>query len=145
MTPDEMASFLDRPVTGTFTTLESDGWPHSSAMWFVPEADRILMWTYASSQKALNASRDPRSAFLVEDGEIYGELRGVLVRGELEVVTDVEAITSVGRRLYERYTQVQTGVPYEAGPNIEVERQAAKRVALYLPMSRVASWDFRKL
>jgi PPOX class probable F420-dependent enzyme len=145
MTAGEIAAFLEPARTGVFTTLDKDGFPHSTGMWFVPDEGRISMWTYAKSQKARNALRDPRCAFLLEDGVAYNELAGVLVRGRVTVTDDFERVLDVGRRLYDRYTLPTTGLPYENGPNIEIERQAGKRVAISIPMDDVASWDHSKL
>jgi PPOX class probable F420-dependent enzyme len=145
MTAAEVAAFLEPARTGVLTTLDRAGWPHSTGMWFAPDAESLAMWTYAKSQKAKNVLRDPRCAFLVEGGVAYNELAGVLVRGNARVTDDFDEVTDVGRRLYDRYTLPTTGVAYEDGPNIEIERQARKRVAIILPMEEVASWDHSKL
>ncbi|HVF52305.1 MAG TPA: TIGR03618 family F420-dependent PPOX class oxidoreductase [Actinomycetota bacterium] len=147
MTPDEVVSFLREPRTGVLSTLGPDGGPHSAGMWFVlREADDVLwMWTYGKSQKAVNARRDPRAVFLVEDGMRYDQLKGVSIRGRLEVVTDTESIADIGMALYERYTLPATGVRAEDGPEYEIRRQATKRVGLVLPLSDVASWDHSRL
>jgi hypothetical protein len=81
----------------------------------------------------------------VETGASYGELRGVSIRGAAEVLDDFTAVREVGVALYRRYTEPGAGVPVEAGPIQEIERQARKRVAVRIPMERVASWDHRKL
>jgi len=145
MGPEEVAAFLVPARTGTLTTLEADGWPHSTGMWFVPDDDRVRMWTYAKSQKAKNAARDPRCAFLVEAGDAYNELSGVLIRGRARVTDDFNEVADVGKRLYERYTLPVTGLPLEDGPIVEIERQARKRVAIIIPMEDLASWDHSKL
>lgn len=103
------------------------------------------MWTYAKSQKALNARRDERCSVLIEDGTAYNELRGVLIQGPLEVIDFFEDIRAIGIDLYRRYTEPSVGVPVEDGPLVEIERQAHKRVGLRVPLERVASWDHRKL
>lgn len=145
MTAAEVAAFLEPARTGVLTTLDRDGWPHSTGMWFAPDTGSLAMWTYAKSQKAKNVLRDPRCAFLVEGGVAYNELAGVLVRGNARVTDDFDEVTDVGRRLYDRYTLPTTGLAYEDGPNIEIERQARKRVAIILPMDEVTSWDHSKL
>jgi PPOX class probable F420-dependent enzyme len=145
MTPEEITAFLEPARTGVLTTLDRDGWPHSTGMWFAADSDRVAMWTYAKSQKALNAIRDPRCAFLLEDGVAYNELAGVLIRGRVLVTDDFAEVAEVGRRLYDRYTLPTTGLAYEDGPNFEIERQARKRVAIFLPFEDVASWDHSKL
>ena len=145
MSPEEVAAFLVPPRTGVLTTLDRNGWPHSTGMWFVPDESHIRMWTYGKSQKAKNAGSDPRCAFLVEAGDAYNELSGVLIRGRARVTDDFDSVADVGKRLYERYTLPVTGLPIEDGPILEIERQARKRVAIVIPMEDVASWDHAKL
>lgn len=145
MTPAEIDAFLERPLTGVLSTLDRDGAPHSAGMWFVAADGALRMWTYAKSQKAVNLRRDARAAFLVEAGESYSELRGVLVRGDAQLVTETDEIADIGRALYTRYTLPSSGLPL-AGPVLdEVERQATKRVGIVLALERVASWDHSKL
>lgn len=143
MTADEVTAFLRDPCTGVLTTLDRDGWPHSTGMWFLPY-DPILMWTYAKSQKARNVARDPRCSFLVERGTTYNELRGVMVRAEARLIGDPQEVTAIGMALFERYHDAEEGSLPEAVAR-EVARQARKRVGLALSMDKVTSWDHRKL
>lgn len=145
MSPTEIGDFLAEPRTAVLSTIGADGIPHSAGMWFVVDASRILMWTYAKSQKAVNLMRDPRCAFLVEAGVGYHELRGVLIRGIASLLTSYEDIVAIGRSLYDRYSLPFTRVPVDDGPIVEVERQARKRIGVSLPLERVASWDHAKL
>ena len=145
MTPAEVDEFLNAPRTGVLSTIAKDGGPHSAGMWFVARDGALEMWTYAKSQKAVNLRRDSRAAFLVEHGENYGDLRGVLVRGRVELVTDFDSIVGIGRALYARYTEPRTGRPVDEGPIVEIERQASKRIGLVLPLVDVASWDHSRL
>ena len=146
MTFDETLAFLQQPITGVFTTLGQDGFPHSAGMWFVIDepSEALLMWTYAKSQKALNVRRDPKASFLLESGVSYDELRGVLIRGEARLIEEIGEIESIGRRLYERYVLPRTGIAIDEGPGAGIARQAQKRVGISLPMARVASWDHSK-
>lgn len=145
MTPEEIRGFLSTPRSCVLTTLDADGWPHSAAMWFVPRDSFLSMWTYRRSQKTLNARRDPRASVVVEAGTRYGELRGVMVRGHLELVEDAAKVAEIGRDLYERYVIPELGISFEDGPAVEIERQSHKRVGLILPFDRVTSWDLGKL
>ncbi|MEA2498952.1 MAG: hypothetical protein QOH26_1357 [Actinomycetota bacterium] len=144
MSPSEVAAFLEDPNFGVLTTLDREGWPHSAGMWFFLEGGELRMWTYGKSQKALNARRDPRSSLLVEKGEPYQDLRGVLIRGHVRVETDEDAIAAIGSRLYDRYVAPKTGLTSDEGPQVEIRRQATKRVGLVLPMEDVVSWDHSK-
>jgi Pyridoxamine 5'-phosphate oxidase len=149
MADAEIEDFITRRPTAILTTLDSEGWPHSTAMWFVPVFDgtrrEVLMWSYAKSQKSVNAKRDPRSAFLVEEGVTYFELRGVLVRGALDIIEGYEAIADIGRRLHERYVTSRSGEDPSPSSLAEIERQAHKRIGLRLSVDRIASWDHSKL
>ncbi len=145
MTPDEIADLLSRPMTGVLSTLDRAGAPHSAGMWFTPHKDELRMWTYAKSQKAVNLRRDPRCAFLIEEGTAYNELRGVLVKGAATLLTDYDEVVAIGTALYDRYTLPATGVEALAGPIAEIERQARKRVGIALSLDNVASWDHSKL
>lgn len=146
MSPSEIEDFLESSKTGVLTTLDSNGWPHSVAMWFARGEDSIRMWTYAKSQKVKNVERDARVAFLAETGESYGELRGVLVRGEVEILRDFDDVRSIGVALNDRYV-VPSAPEAATDANVlgEIDRQAGKRVGLVLALERVASWDHRKL
>ena len=145
MTHSEVQSLLREAATGVLTTLGADGWPHSTAMWFVPQEDAVLMWTYAKSQKAVNLRRDSRCAFLVETGAGYSELRGVLIRARVQAIEDFDSIRAIGLDLYARYTEPRTGVPVGDGTLQEIERQARKRIGIRVPFDRLASWDHGKL
>lgn len=145
MTDEEVHTFLAEPRTAVLSTLEKDGSPHSAAMWFVVSGNEILMWTYAKSQKAVNLRRDPRCAIHAEDGLAYNELRGVLIKGQATVVEGFDEIVAIGKALYDRYTLPTTKLAVDQGPIVELERQAAKRVGIAVPMTDVSSWDHRKL
>ena len=103
-----------------------------------------MMWTYAKSQKSKNLQRDPRASLLVEAGEPYADLRGVLFKGRVQLVTETADIARIGCLLYERYIQPKTGVDLEDGAREPIERQATKRIGIVLPVGRFASWDHAK-
>jgi PPOX class probable F420-dependent enzyme len=145
MTTEEVRNFLSETFTAALSSISPDGIPHTVAMWFLPGDDEIRMWTYAKSQKARNLLRDPACSFMTERGEVYNELRGVQVRGRARVLTDFEAVSAIGRALYERYTLPKTGIPLQGPVEEEVLRQAGKRVGIALPMLDVSSWDHSKL
>lgn len=144
MTRAEIDAFLATPRTAVLSSLDRTGAPHMSAMWFLADGDSIEMWTYAKSQKAVNVRRDPRVAVLVEHGETYDTLQGVLVRGRASLVEELPEVIDIGCRLYERYTMPRTGVRGDVALG-EIERQARKRIGLRLDLSDVASWDHGKL
>jgi PPOX class probable F420-dependent enzyme len=145
LTTEELQLLLSEPLNAALTTLDRDGWPHPTAMWFIPGEDSVRMWTYAKSQKAVNLRRDPRCALLVERGSLYPELRGVLIRGAASLLEDRDEVRAIGVGLHERYVEPSMGLPAQGAILEEIERQAAKRLGILVPFERVASWDHRKL
>ena len=145
MTSEEIELFLGLPRVGVLATMGRDGYPHLSGMWFVPEGDVLRMWTYAKSQKAVNARRDDRASLLVEDGGAYNELKGISFRGRLSLLDALDDVRAIGLALFERYTKPDLDPSLEGLALGEIDRQAQKRVGLELHVEDAASWDHSKL
>ena len=142
MMPDEVAELLEQQRTVTLATIGPDGLPHLAGMWFVADGPDLLMWTYATSQKARNMERDPRVSVMAETGTGYGELRGVCLDCSVELLRDPEQVFAVGRALLARNLGLDPSSPEaEAG----LRAQATKRVAMRLHPVRTRSWDHRKV
>jgi PPOX class probable F420-dependent enzyme len=138
MAADEVAAFLSEQRIVICATNGSRGWPHLMPLWYVMRGEEVWGWTYAKSQKVRNLERDPRATLQVEDGELYNELRGVMIEASTTIHRDVEIVAGVGAELLARFGGG------EAADEI-VRAQAAKRVGLQFSPQRVASWDHRKL
>ena len=145
MTDEAVKRLLDEPLVGVLSTLGPGGFPHSVGIYYVPTESagevELRMWVYGKSQKVKNVSRDQRASLLVETGQPYVDLRGVLVTGRARVEGDYDDVFDLGKRLYERYFYPRTGVPLDDGPVLNIERQSAKRVNIVLQAQRFASWD----
>ena len=177
MSAAEVAAFLSEERTATCATLGRRGWPHLMPLWYVlrpipaaaaagadrggqrhdatadPGADggpgmRLWAWTYAASQKVRNLERDPRATLLLEAGEAYHELHGVMLECEVLVHRDEAAVAMLGEEILLR-NSVARGEPQPRELPMEaramVAAQAAKRVGLEFVEQRRASWDHRKL
>ena len=146
MSADEVDAFLRATRKVQVATLGTDGTPHLTTLFHVvDDRGRIAFWTYGRSQKIRNLERDPRISLLVEDGEDYFELRGVSVRGTAEVVRDLDPVREVGTAVALRMIGADTPEALGDVGVAEVERQAAKRVAVVVTPEHTASWDHRKL
>jgi PPOX class probable F420-dependent enzyme len=141
MSEDERLAFVEEERTVIVTSFGPKGWPHSMPMWFVLRDGEVWMWTYRTSQKVRNLERDARATLLVEAGETYDQLRGVMTEAEAEVVDDYDAVLKLGRELGIRYGGGAEGLEVEEA----LARQAAKRVGIRFHPLRVVSWDHRKI
>lgn len=109
---------------------------------------RLWAWTYAASQKVRNLERDPRATLQVEAGELYEELRGVMIESDVIVHRDIDTVGALGGEIFRRYASPRGEPPADVLPRevaAMVDKQAAKRVALEFVERRRASWDHRKL
>jgi PPOX class probable F420-dependent enzyme len=142
MSPDEVESFLAGAMKLQVATVNPDGTPHLTTLFYVVQDGSVVFWTYASSQKIKNLERDPRISCLVEDGEDYFELRGVSVTGTAKLVRDEAGIRKIGTAVAQRMVD---GADLGEIGEAEVERQVTKRVGVIVTPTKVASWDHRKM
>jgi len=143
LTPAEQKAYIATARTLTLCTHGPRGYPHAVAMWFAVDDDgTVWMTTYRKSQKTLNARRNPKVALHIESGETYDTLKGLLVRGDVEVVDDEEAVYQTIRRVHQK---MSGAFPDGAGVEEAMRWQARKRVALKITPRRVSSWDHAKL
>ena len=141
MSEAELAAFLEEQRTVTCATIGPGGRPHLAALWYVPAGGRLDCWSYAASQKARNLERDPRATLLTEAGTAYEELRGASLECDAELVRDPGQVLDIGVALAARYRDLPPTPELRAA----LASQAAKRVGIRFHLTRVSSWDHRKL
>ena len=139
----EITELLGSERVAVVSSIGPRGWPHSMPLWFVARDGEVWIWTYAKSQKVRNFERDPRATVLVETGDEYGELRGVMIEAEAELHSDLETVMSFAEELTLRYSEGLGSIDGDARALLEA--QAPKRVAIRFKPVRTASWDHRKL
>jgi PPOX class probable F420-dependent enzyme len=147
MTPEELKEFLTTNTVLQVTTNGKDGWPHVAPMWYLMKDGRIVFRSFAKSQKIVNLQRDPRLAVLVETGDTYSELQGVMIKGEARLVTDPQFVLSIYGGLAAKYPMVNDTPMTLDTAAIEAAfgRFAAKNTAVVVEPKKVVSWDHSKL
>ncbi|ACU54698.1 pyridoxamine 5'-phosphate oxidase-related FMN- binding [Acidimicrobium ferrooxidans DSM 10331] len=139
MTQDEIAALLSEGRTLVLGSHGPRGTIHMVPLWYVVLDGVVWSWTYARSQKARNLAREATASGLVELGDRYDELRGVLIEGRAVLSDDPVLVRRVGEGLLARY-ELGSAEAAEA-----MRRSASKRVAIRLEPERIVSWDHRKL
>jgi PPOX class probable F420-dependent enzyme len=139
MSDEELRAFLADHRVVSVATIGPHGRPHVVPLWYTVEGTTLRGWTYAKSQKAKNLERDPRATLLVEDGELYHELKGVMMECDVEIERDPIKVATYGIALFERF------VPVDENVTSMVEGQAPKRIGLTFQPTRIVSWDHGKL
>ncbi|HEY3759423.1 MAG TPA: pyridoxamine 5'-phosphate oxidase family protein [Solirubrobacteraceae bacterium] len=176
MSSIEAHEFLAQERTVVCATLGPRGWPHLMPLWYVlrtpletaegeamsTPADaartaeetagqapgpQLWAWTYAASQKVRNIERDPRATLQIETGELYQELRGVMLECEVRIHRDLETVSALGSEILARnaVARGEPAVELPAEAAAVVQQQAAKRVGLQFVELRRSTWDHRKL
>jgi PPOX class probable F420-dependent enzyme len=140
MTEAEVDEFLRGRRAMSLCTINHDGSIHAVAMWYGFLEGGVAFETKTKSQKVQNLRRDPRITCLVEDGDYYEELRGVELVGTAEIIEEPDRMWALGVNLFERYygTYTEDLRPF-------VETMLHKRVVIRVEVTRVVSWDHRKL
>jgi PPOX class probable F420-dependent enzyme len=141
MNEAEVVALLDECKSLQVATLDKDGAPHLTTVWFAYSDGTYLFETYGKAQKVVNLRRDPRVAVLAEQGTTYDQLRGVSVQGRAEIVEGGDALL--------RLMKVIVARNHAGLDDAEVEKIAAsmieKRVVVAVRPDKVISWDHRKL
>ena len=138
LTPEEQAEFLRENRKCALATIDKDGFPHLVAMTFYEKDGAFWMTSYTRAQKIVNIRCNPRVGLMIEAGDSYGELQGVMVRGTCELIEGVEAVEAVFDEMAQRRD------PHEPRPK-RSSAVSTKRIVLKIVPHKIFTWDHRKL
>lgn len=130
---DELRVFLAAPRFAVLATIDEDGAPRQTVMWYELRGDRIMFNTKRGRGKVRNLARDRRVSLCVEDGYRFVSIDGHVVE---EIADQQIAKADI----------VQLGVRYD-GP-AEADRQwrelwsKQERVTYLMSIERVHAPGF---
>jgi nitroimidazol reductase NimA-like FMN-containing flavoprotein (pyridoxamine 5'-phosphate oxidase superfamily) len=142
MTGTEMSAFLDEISHLQVATNGGDGFPHVTTLWFVVIDGLVTFRSFTKSQRIVNLRRDPRLTVLAERGTSYGELAGVMIKGEARLRPDPGLVLEVYRRVASKMEGSE--VSAEAVEQL-FGRFAGKNTVVQVEPVAVISWDHSKL
>ncbi|MCX5395721.1 pyridoxamine 5'-phosphate oxidase family protein [Streptomyces sp. NBC_00102] len=140
LTDEERDAFLTERRTCRVATVGADGQPHVGALWFVWDGTSIWLYSLTRSLRWTQLGKNPRVAVVVDDGEEYGELRGVELRGEVVPVGEAPRTGEPCPEL----AAVEALFPAKYF-GIDAMPHDGRHAWLRLTPATVVSWDFRKL
>ena len=141
MTEEEVTQFIASQKSLQVATINKDGTPHLSTLWFDVVNGEIVFETFTKSQKIKNLQRDNRISCLLEDGLVYEKLRGVQINGVAELVDSPDQVHQLAKGVMARNNPE---IPTEALDEV-AEAMSVKRTAVVVNATKVVSWDHHKL
>jgi nitroimidazol reductase NimA-like FMN-containing flavoprotein (pyridoxamine 5'-phosphate oxidase superfamily) len=143
MSQNEAWTFVKLHFKMVLCTLDSEGFPHAAPIWYVILNDKIYFRAQPYKKKIKNILNRPQVCGVVEDGDKYTELRGVMVRGLAKVVdTDKELRKEVFELLAEKYSRLRNTQRFPKAWRESYGKE--HRVVVELRPTSVVSWDNRK-
>jgi nitroimidazol reductase NimA-like FMN-containing flavoprotein (pyridoxamine 5'-phosphate oxidase superfamily) len=136
MSTDEVHAYLDsRPGWMQFTTIGRDGYPHTVPIGFFRIGDSVYTGGRATTQRARNIARNPRVSALFETGGSMEDIKGVLLQGDAEMVTEPSEVLELIREAARQRGIAEDELPQETPADASYIR---------LTPRRTISWDYSK-
>ena len=124
-------TFLNERRFAVLATINDDGSPQLTVMWYLLRDDTIILNTTWSRVKGRNLQRDPRLSICVEDG-----YRFVSVSGAATFDDDQRVAQADIRELAIRYDGPEEGEQQMA------DFRQQRRVTIYLPLTHIIARGF---
>jgi nitroimidazol reductase NimA-like FMN-containing flavoprotein (pyridoxamine 5'-phosphate oxidase superfamily) len=136
LTQDALEDFLATERTVRIATAAEDGTPHVIPLWFVWLDGVMYLNSTFGNVTVDNIIRSGKASAVVDDGDTYDTLRGVVVTGTVELIpVDAPNLDDLERAWGEKLLS-GNDPPY---------RRWKKRTWMRLQPERIASWNFRKI
>ncbi|MHB1908748.1 MAG: pyridoxamine 5'-phosphate oxidase family protein [Nitrososphaerales archaeon] len=143
MSREEEWSFVKSHYTMILSSVDSFGLPHSTPIWYVVIENKIYFRAQAYKKKVRNILKNPQVSLVVEDGDLYTELRGVMIQGIARIVDhDKQRRNQVFSILAEKYSSLRDTqhMPKEWREKYGKEH----RLVIEITPKNLVSWDNRK-
>jgi nitroimidazol reductase NimA-like FMN-containing flavoprotein (pyridoxamine 5'-phosphate oxidase superfamily) len=143
MTRRETWSFLKSQRRVYLGFSMDDGFPHVTPIWFVTIGEVVYMRAQDYKVKVGLAAKG-KACVVIDDGDKYRELKGVVMWGSSKVLTDRKLIAKVNDIFEEKYSERQWKAD-EMPEGWVKERMTEKRAFIEFVPEKVDSWDNSKV
>lgn len=134
MTRDEAYGFIDAgPPWAILTTVGPGGYPHAVPLAYYRDGDALFV--NARGARLANMRRHRQVSLLLESGTEMGELRGLLIEGDAELVAEPAEVLRLSRLAGRARGASEEELPAEPRPGMIWARIAPRRMR---------SWDNSK-
>jgi len=143
MSEDEIWRFLAAKNKIFVAFPMGDGYPHVTPMWFCVIDRRIYLRTHDYKTKARLAQAG-KVCCSIDEGELYRELKGVVLWGTSRIVTERALIDKIEDAMGEKYRNQQWKAS-EMPKEWVAERRRERRAFIEVEVKKASSWDNSKL
>jgi hypothetical protein len=140
MSPEELDAFLAEERTCRVASVNAEGRPHNSPLWFVWDGSALWLNSIVKSQRWTDVTRNPNVSIVVDAGHGFGELRGAELIGRLDPVGEAPRTTEPNTQLAE--PERMFAEKYGGSSTFQAD---GRHAWLRLVPEKVVSWDFRKM
>ncbi|MFT4040144.1 MAG: PPOX class F420-dependent oxidoreductase [Thermomicrobiales bacterium] len=130
----DVRAFLDEPRFGVLGTINSDGSPQQTVMWYQLRGDTIMMNTKRGRKKDRNLLTDGRASVCMEEGQRYVTIEGTITMNDDQATAQAD-IAALARR-YESPEDAEAMIASATG------FAAQERVTLILTIDKIDSHGF---
>lgn len=120
---EKAREFLNEKRFAVLATINTDGTPQQTVMWYELQGDEIMMNTARGRLKDRNLDRDPRISICVEDGQRFVTLRGIVALNDEQEVAQADIA-----RLSARYNGPERA--RESTPSFRKEHRITLRMKI---------------
>jgi PPOX class probable F420-dependent enzyme len=129
---DAARSFLEEHRFGALATINPDGTPQQSTLWYEVQGDEIMMNTKRGRLKDRNLRGDPRCSICIEDGYRY-----VTIRGSVRIIDDQDVAQADIKRL-----ATLNHDPAKVEEQVSGQFSKEQRVTMRLTFEKVSEYGF---
>lgn len=127
---EKARAFLQEKRFAVLATLNADGTPQLTTMWYLLEGDEIIMNTKVGRLKERNMRRNPHISVCFENGYSY-----LTISGSVEMIDDPHTAQADIARLSARYHGAE-----KAKQQMETQFSKEQRVTLRLKCKHVVEY-----
>ena len=133
--PDEIESFLERPLIAKLCTHNEDGTIHIAPIWFKYENGELWFGTQEVTRKVRNIRRNTNVSVVIDTTD--PAIQGVLISGKAEL--DYDDVIAKRVSIFEKYMP-----PEQAGGLARNLAAQWKPVIIRVKPERIVSFDYAK-
>jgi nitroimidazol reductase NimA-like FMN-containing flavoprotein (pyridoxamine 5'-phosphate oxidase superfamily) len=125
---EQAYAFLDsHPGWLILSTMGKDGYPHSVPVSYIRLGDEIYVGSRSKTQRATNVERNHRVSALVETGRTLQDIKGLMIQGEADVVTEPEKVLPLMREMAKQRGTPEERLPAKPAPGATFIRVKPER------------------